>query len=306
MADRTVFLKLWAVSLLWGGNYVASAYMLRDFSPIFLSFARLVVMSLFLISVAIINKSMRWPTKREWGLLLIVGITGTLINQLFYFTGLQESTPGNAALIIALSPITTTLLARIFLKEMFTAQKLVGAIVALVGVVCIVLFGGKELGISHGDVFLLAAMLGMSASLLFIRKLTSAMSAYEVTIYSTVIGTILMSPAVAVEAVAGDLHASDQLMMWVLLVCVAVIGQGLAGFWWNSGIAAAGASVSAMFMNIPPFIAIIVSHFVLGDPILLTQIGGGILILTGVAITNMKRKRRLPREPKAGLGVKGA
>ncbi|MCA0757067.1 DMT family transporter [Paenibacillus sp. N4] len=303
MRERTVFLKLWGVSLLWGGNYVASAYMLRDFSPIFLSFARLVVMSLFLISVAIINKSMRRPTKREWGLLLMAGITGTLINQLFYFTGLQESTAGNAALIIALSPIATTLLSRIFLKETITGQKLAGAVMALIGVVCIVLYGGKELGISHGDVYLLVAMLGMSVSLLFIRKLTTGMSSYEVTIYSTVIGTILMSPAVAVEAVNGDLHASHQVFMWALLVCVAVIGQGLAGFWWNSGIAVAGASMSAMFMNIPPFIAIIVSHFVLGDPILLAQIGGGVLILAGVAITNLKR--RLPPEPKAGLGVKG-
>ncbi|MFB9329378.1 DMT family transporter [Paenibacillus aurantiacus] len=304
MSDRTVYFKLWGVSLLWGGNYVASAYMLRDFSPIFLSFARLVVMSLFLISVALINKSMRKPTAREWGLLLMAGITGTLINQLFYFTGLRESTAGNAALIVALSPIATTLLSRIFLKEAITGQKLTGAIVALIGVVCIVLYGGKELGISHGDVFLLIAMLGMSVSLLFIRKLTSAMSSYEVTIYATVIGTILMSPAVAVEAMNGDLHASHRVLTWVLLVCVAVIGQGLAGFWWNSGIAVAGASMSAMFMNIPPFIAIIVSHFVLGDPILLAQLGGGVLILAGVAITNMRR--RLPREPKTDFGVKGA
>ncbi|WP_426452521.1 DMT family transporter [Paenibacillus sp. S-38] len=304
MPDRTVLLKLWGVSLLWGGNYVASAYMLRDFSPIFLSFARLVVMSCFLISVALIHQSMRRPTRREWGLLLMAGITGTLINQLFYFTGLQESTAGNAALIIALSPIATTLLSRVFLKEAITGQKLAGTVVALIGVVCIVLYGGKQLGISHGDVYLLAAMLGMSVSLLFIRKLTTAMSSYEVTIYSTVIGTLLMSPAVAVEALSGDLHISHQVFTWVLLVCVAVIGQGLAGFWWNQGIASAGASMSAMFMNIPPFIAIIVSHFVLGDPILLAQLGGGVLILAGVAITNMRR--RLPREPKAGLDVKGA
>lgn len=304
MSDRTVWLKLWGVSLLWGGNYVASAYMLRDFSPIFLSFARLVVMSLFLLSVAIVNKSMRWPNKREWGLLLMAGITGTLINQLFYFTGLRESTAGNAALIIALSPIATTLLSRMFLKESITKQKLIGAIVALLGVVCIVLYSGKQLGISHGDVYLLAAMIGLSVSLLFIRKLTTAMTSYEVTIYSTVIGTILMSPAVTVEAFNGDLHASHQLHTWLLLVCVAVIGQGLAGFWWNQGIAVAGASMSAMFMNIPPFVAIIVSYFVLGDPILVAQIGGGLLILTGVAITNMKR--RLPREPNAGLSVEGS
>ncbi|TVY07828.1 DMT family transporter [Paenibacillus cremeus] len=291
MPDRTVLWKLWGVSLLWGCNYVASAYMLRDFSPILLSFARLVVMSLFLISVAAVNKSLRRPTSREWGLLLFAGIFGTLINQLFYFTGLQHSTAGNAALIVALSPIATTLLSRMFLKEQVTWVKFLGAIVALIGVVCIVLYGGKSLGISKGDVYLLLAMLGMSVSLLFIRKLTNGMTSYEVTIYSTVIGTILMTPAVAFEAFQGSFHWSHHIMTWVLLISVAVIGQGLAGFWWNQGIAEVGASTSAMFMNIPPFIAIIVSFFLLGDPIRAAQIGGGVLILAGVAIANLKRRQ---------------
>jgi drug/metabolite transporter (DMT)-like permease len=299
MPDRTVLWKLWGVSLLWGCNYVASAYMLRDFSPILLSFARLVVMSLFLLSVAAVNKSMRRPSFREWWLLLFAGIFGTLFNQLFYFTGLQYSTAGNAALIIALSPIATTLLSRMFLKEEITWLKLSGAIVALLGVVCIVLYGGKTLGISKGDLYLLLAMLGMSISLLFIRKLTQGMTSYEVTIYSTVIGTILMSPAVAFEAFHGPFHWSHQVLTWVLLISVAVIGQGLAGFWWNQGIAVVGPSTSSMFMNIPPFIAIIVSFFVLGDPIRAAQIAGGILILAGVAIANMKRRQ--PQVSSAGI-----
>ncbi|MBM7563158.1 DMT family transporter [Paenibacillus sacheonensis] len=292
MPDRTVISKLWGVSLLWGGNYVASAYLLRDFSPILLSFSRLVVMSLFLISVALINGAMRRPTKREWLLLLFAGISGTLVNQLFYFTGLKHSTAGNAALIVALSPIATTLLSRIFLKETITWLKFAGSVTALVGVVCIVLYGGKSLGISLGDVYLLIAMLGLSVSLLFIRKLTVGMTSYEITIYSTVIGTILMSPTVGFEALNGQSHWSHQPLNWLLLIGVAVIGQGLAGFWWNRGIAVVGPSVSAMFMNIPPFVAIVVSHFVLGDEIRAAQIGGGVLILAGVAIANWKPRAR--------------
>ncbi|WP_276352299.1 DMT family transporter [Cohnella caldifontis] len=291
MPDRSVIGKLWGVSLLWGCNFVASAYMLREFSPILLSFARLVVMSLFLLSVAAIHKSLRKPTPREWGLLLFAGIFGTLINQLFYFKGLEDSTAGNASLIVALAPIATTLLSRVFLKETVTPLKLAGAILALIGVAGIVLYGGKSFGASAGDVYLLLAMLGMSVSLLFIRQLTNALSSYEVTIYSTVIGTVLMAPAVGVEAFQGNFHWSHHVLTWVLLVGVAVIGQGLAGFWWNQGIAVVGPSASAMFMNIPPFIAIVVGYLVLGDPIRAAQIGGGILILAGVTIANLKPKQ---------------
>lgn len=284
-----MLLKLFGVSLLWGFNYVASAYMLRDFSPIFLSFVRLVVMSLFLLSVAAVHRNLKRPTKREWMLLLYAGVFGTLFNQFFYFTGLQYSTAGNAALIIALSPIATTLLSRLFLKEALTWMRVAGALVAFFGVGGIVLYGGAAFGISKGDVYLFLSMLGMSIGLLFVRKLTVAMSSYEVTIYSTLIGTMLMMPTAAWEASRGQFHASHHALTWLLLITVAVIGQGLAGFWWNQGIAVVGPSTSSMFMNIPPFIAVLVGFLVLGDPIHLAQIAGGFLILIGVAVSNMKR-----------------
>ncbi|UJF32477.1 DMT family transporter [Paenibacillus hexagrammi] len=289
MTNSNIYLRLLGVSLLWGGNYVASAYLLRDFSPIFLSYSRLVLTSIFLLSIGLISKKMRRPTKQEWFILLFAGLFGTLFNQFFYFIGLQYSTAGNASLIIALSPVATTFLARLFLKETITLNKLSGAGLALIGVVLIVAFGGKAMGISQGDILILLAMLALSVSLLFIRKLSATMPSYDITILATVIGTVLMTPAALWEASQGHMHISLHLTTWLLLTCVAVFGQGLAGFWWNQGISVVGASTSSMFMNIPPFVAIIVAYFVLGDSISAAQIGGGVLILLGVTISNYRK-----------------
>lgn len=288
MSDRIILLRLFGVSLLWGCNYVASAYLLRDFSPIFLSFSRLLLTSLFLITIGLVNGRMRRPSFQQWIILLFAGFFGTLLNQIFYFTGLQDSTAGNAALIIGLTPIATIFLARIFLDETITVYKISGAALALVGVGLIVVFGGKSIGISKGDIYLLSAMLALSVSLLFIRKLTVTMTSYDVTILATVIGTVLMMPAAVVEAAQGHMHISVHLTMWIVLSSAAIFGQGLAGFWWNQGIAVVGASTSSMFMNIPPFVAIIVAFLVLGDSIQVAQIAGGILILAGVAISNRR------------------
>ncbi|WP_176706449.1 DMT family transporter [Paenibacillus hemerocallicola] len=288
MKDRIVLFRLLGVSLLWGFNYVASAYLLRDFSPIFLSYSRLLLTSLFLITVGVIGGKMKRPTGRDIALLIFAGFFGTLLNQFFYFTGLQGSTAGNASLIIALSPVATIFLARLFLGESITVYKLAGSLIALAGVALIVLFGGKALGISHGDVYLLLAMLALSVSLLFIRRLTRSMASYDITILATVIGTILMTPAAVMEGIQGHLHVSAHATMWIILAAAAIFGQGLAGFWWNQGISAVGASTSSMFMNIPPFVAIVVAYFVLGDPIRPAQIAGGVLILLGVALSNYK------------------
>ncbi len=290
MSERIILLRLFGVSILWGFNYVAGAYLLRDFSPIFLSYSRLFLISIFLVSVACISKKIKRPTRRELLLLLFAGIFGTLLNQTFYFTGLQGSTAGNAALIIALSPIATILLARIFLGESITLFKLLGAVMALVGICFIVLFGGASIGISKGNVYLLLAMFSLSVSLLFIRKLSVTMSSYDITILGTVIGTLLMTPAAVVEAVKGLTQTSTHIWMWIILVCTAIFGQGLAAFWWNQGISAVGASTSSMFMNISPFVAIVLSFLLLGDSIQIAQIAGGTLILSGVALANRKLK----------------
>lgn len=271
---------------------MASAYLLQQFSPILLAFLRLVITSLLLVGVGKMSSGVKKPTRQEWIWLALIGITSSLMYQIFYFIGLADSSAGNAALIIALSPIATTMLARVFLKEKITVFKLIGALVALFGVAIIVLNGGKVSGISHGDFFVLLAMVMLAVSVLFIRQATVTMNSVDVTIYSTIIGTTLMIPATAFEFMQGNLHASSHASAWGLLIGMALIAQGLAGLWWNRGISAVGASASAMYMNIPPFVAIIVAYLVLGDPVRMTQIAGGLLIVLGVAVSNRKARLR--------------
>ncbi|WP_027417194.1 DMT family transporter [Aneurinibacillus terranovensis] len=289
--QKSALLGLFGVSLLWGCNYVVSAFLLRAFSPIFLSFARISMTSLFLFFVALKVGGLRRPTKHEWFLLAGTGIFGTLFNQIFYFTGLHQSTASNAALIIAMSPVATTILERIFLKVPLTLTKVIGALFGLGGVIVIVGFQGESLGVTSGDLYLLFAMLALSISLLFIRGLTHSMSSYAVTIFSTILGSILMAPAAAGEAIFGHIEMSHSLLFWMLMCTAGIIAQGMAGFWWNRGVSVVGAGTASMFMNIPPFIALIVGHWVLGDAIRTAQVIGGFLVLSGVFIANQSSFR---------------
>jgi drug/metabolite transporter (DMT)-like permease len=287
VGHNKAFISLFLVSILWGCNYPVSAYLLQEFSPVFLSTVRICFTSLFLIIVAIIHEGMKRPTKSEWKYLIGVGIFGTLLNQIFYFTGLQHTTPANASLIIAMTPIATILLERIIFKVKFTIKIATGALISLFGVFSIIGVANGSFGISWGDFNILIAMLCLSISLLFIRGLAKTMPSFVITIYATVLGSVIMIPAAGVENVVSGSVVSHSLFMWILLICAGIFAQGLAGFWWNSGVAKVGAGKASMFMNIQPFVAILASHFILGNRIMLTQIIGGILVLLGVFIANM-------------------
>lgn len=280
-------ISLTIVSVLWGLNYPASAYLLQGFSPVVLSTIRICSTSLFLITVAFIHKGVRKPTLAEWKLLIGAGIFGTLINQTFYFTGLHHTTPSNASLIIAMAPIATIFLERVVYKEKLTMKKTSGAIISLIGVFSIIGVANGSFGVSIGDLNIVVSMLCLSISLLYIRALTKTLSSYIITIYATTLGSVLMIPAAGVEAVVAGSRFGDTYLMWALIISAGIIAQGIGGFWWNKGVAEVGAGTASMFMNIQPFVAILASHFFLGDPILLNQIIGGILVLLGVFIANM-------------------
>jgi drug/metabolite transporter (DMT)-like permease len=186
-----------------------------------------------------------------------------------------------------LAPIATILLERIIFKVKFTIKKSAGAMISLIGVFSIIGVANGALGISWGDFNILIAMLCLSISILFIRGLAKTMDTFIITVYSTVLGSVLMIPAAGVENLVSGSVISHSLLMWILLAFAGVIAQGVAGFWWNKGVAKVGAGTASMFMNIQPFVAILASHFILGNHISLNQIIGGILVLLGVFIANM-------------------
>jgi drug/metabolite transporter (DMT)-like permease len=285
--NTKALISLFWVSILWGCNYPVSAYLLEGFSPVFLSTVRICFTSLFLIFVAVIHKGIRKPTFTEWKYLLGAGIFGTLFNQTFYFIGLKHTTPSNASLIIAMAPRATILLERIIFKIKLTVKKAIGALISLFGVFSIIGVANGTFEISWGDINIVIAMLCLAISLIFIRSLSKTMNSYIITIYATVLGSVLMVPAAGVEGAVSGMVISHSLYFWILLCCAGVLAQGVAGFWWNKGVAEVGAGTASMFMNIQPFVAILASHFVLGERILMTQIIGGIFVLLGVFIANM-------------------
>lgn len=298
-SSKSAFIGLFAVTVLWGISYVLSAYLLRGFSPVLLSFLRILVTGLILLAISR-AQPLQQPTRTEWLLLLASSFFFTFIQQPLYFLGLQYSTAANGALIYAVAPLATLLLEAIFFRVRLEGRKLGGAVLGFSGVLAIVASGRTAFGVSIGDLYLIIAMLGFSISLLFIPRLSQRLSAFTVNLYSTLVGGTLMLPIAAGEGMLGKLEASGEGMMWVLLVVASLLNV-LAGWWWTRGVAVVGAGTASLFNNLPPFIALLAGYLILGDAIEVTQFLGGFIILAGVFISNYTWNRK----PEAGVGKSG-
>nr|WP_279665305.1 DMT family transporter [Ectobacillus ponti] len=277
---------------LWGSNFVFGSMLIQEFSPIPLAAVRLICTSLFLLAYAWFAKKFTRIRAREGMLLLALGMVGTLMNQTAFFSGLRTTDATTAALILSLSPLVTGLLAAVFLKETFTLKMLAGSIVALIGVFFVV--GKGTVALSGGVGFMFLAMLTFSSSMIFMRKLTEKLDSFITTVYATTVGTIMLAP---VSLLQGPIHLSHHMWAWLLLVGSAIVMQGICGLIWNRQLQVVGAGNAAMFLNLQPFVTMLVGFALLGTKVTLPQTAGAALIIGGVLVSQWKTRRK-PLEAK--------
>ena len=59
----------------------------------------------------------------------------------------------------------------------------------------------------------------------------------------------------------------------------------VAHVWWYEGVKAVGPSRAAAFMNLQPIVGVLLAWVMLREAVAWPEIGGGVLVLLGVALT---------------------
>jgi drug/metabolite transporter (DMT)-like permease len=275
---RSYLLLLLCVTL-WGCNFVFGSILVKHFPPLHLSAFRLGTTTLFLCAYAAATRRFTRLTARDILYMLPLAVVGYLMNQVAFFTGLQTTGATTAALILSLSPICTALLARLFLKEPFTLRMAIGSVIALAGVFFVV-GNGSGLHISVGIWLMVVAMATFSVSVILMRKLTESLDAFAATVYSTILGFGFILPTALWREPHAPLHAPW--WSWLLLIGTALVIQGICSLIWNGQLRQVGAAKASIFLNLQPFVAMILGFLLIGTPITLIQTVGSALIVGGV------------------------
>ncbi|CAH0119696.1 hypothetical protein PAE9249_02202 [Paenibacillus sp. CECT 9249] len=286
---RTYLLLLFCATLC-GSNFVLGSLLLQAFPALYLSAYRLMVSSAFLLVYLVATRGMTKITLRDSVYLVPFVLIGMLLHQVSFFTGLRTTDATTASLILSLAPIFTALFARLFLKEPLTKRMAAGSIVSLAGVFFVVGPGGSMgTAITEGVWIMFICMLAFSGSVILMKKLTERMDAFVATVYTTLLGCISVYPV----AVWSEPHVqvSPHFWWWVLLVGSALLIQGLCAVIWNAQIRKVGAAKASLFLNLQPFVAMILGYITLGTPISLTQVAGSVLIISGVVLATVQGQR---------------
>ncbi len=129
--------------------------------------------------------------------LAICGIFGVAINQLFFFEGLNLTTPINAAIVMTINPILVILLSFFIIKEAITFRKSLGVLLGLTGAAILILKGGSvDFSSNHqtGNLFVFINASSYGLYLVFVKPLMQKYHLITVLFYVFGFGLLYVTP----------------------------------------------------------------------------------------------------------------
>ena len=277
-------------AVVWGASFIATKIALAEISPITIVWLRFLMGVVILGMAVILRKQFALPNKSEWGYFALLGFLGITFHQWLQSNGLKTSEAGTTAWIVATTPIFMALLGWLILKEKLNGIKILGIVLAFMGVLLVVSHGNiASISIGKfgapGDVLILISAINWAVFSALSRRGLKTYSASLMIFYVMLLGWIFSSVLFIGSGTYIEIPALS-LNGWLGVTFLGVLCSGLAYIAWYDALQVLSTANTGVFLYIEPLIAVVVAFFVLGEPITVASLIGGGVILFGVWLVN--------------------
>jgi drug/metabolite transporter (DMT)-like permease len=279
------------MAVIWGVNFSVVKVGLRAIDPLPFAALRVLLAAVVLIALAALTRGATLPPRRDIVALAGLGIIGNGIYQLLFIAGLQHTSAGIAALLIAAGPAWIAVMSRLMGREQLPARGWIGIGLQMIGVACVVGSAGSG---GTGSGALLGAALIAAGSATW-ATFTVLLQPYSVRVHPFQLSAITMvSGAIVclVVAVPGLLHTQWSTVgigAWGALVYASIGSMVLAYLLYYHGIRMLGATRTAVYGNLQPLVALAVAALVLGERPTGWQLLGAAFIMAGLLMSRTTR-----------------
>ncbi|MEM6262447.1 MAG: DMT family transporter [Bacteroidota bacterium] len=276
----------------WAGNFFWTVPVLQHVAPLEAANLRYGIAGGLLLLLVLFSQRIPWDRiKANWKGILGVALSGIILFNYTYFRGMQDTSPMNASLIVGLNPVTTLILSIWMLQVRPTVRQIIGSIISLVGVSVVIVQGKWEnlihFNLNPGDFWILGANVCFAMNHVLVKKYLSSLSPLIITLTTSLIGWVFFVLVSGSSLVAKEPSTFPE-SFWIPMLCIGALGTTFAYIFWNRGIVQIGPDKSALFLNLIPVLAACYS-IVLGKPLTMAQIIGGLLVIIGILVAQNPR-----------------
>lgn len=187
---------LLGANLIYGANYIiAKGIMPGKLSPNAFVFIRLACCVVLFWSIKFLFVKEK-VERKDFLRLALCGLLGAAANMLFFFHGINLTSPVDASIIMTVTPVIVLIFSFLILKEPLTKNRLIGIAIAGIGAVFLILYGNKVAGTSSfiGNLFVFLNALSYGLYLVIVKTLMRKYNAITVISWMFLFGLIFVSP----------------------------------------------------------------------------------------------------------------
>lgn len=279
--------------LVWSFSFLAAARLRQDLGLTEALVARFLPVLLGAGAILLLRRPARIP-RAAWPKVVWMGLLAVPVYNLSFFHGLKTVPSGTAALVIALNPVFTAVLARVFLGEPFGWRRVAGLFLALAGVFVVIRFGTEravDWPYLSSALLLSLAPLSWAVYTVIGRTIPEGSDPLDTTWALLVVGSLPVL-LLARPATFRVLASSPPALASALFLAVPCTLFGFTAWLWALQRLPAGETAAFVFLN-PPLAnlwAWLFEDAVLKPPFLL----GACVLLAGVALIVLPSRRGSP------------
>ncbi|MFO2464299.1 DMT family transporter [Pseudomonas sp. 15FMM2] len=291
--ERTTYFKLAAVTMIWGGTFVAGRFLAADLDPLVIASLRFGLASLALsLFMAFARIPLVCPDPAQMARLMVLGLFGIFFYNLCFFYGLHFINASRASLIVALNPAVIGLASWWFFKERLGRGKVLGIALCLGGAGAViasrnpqVLQGTADAWV--GDLLIFGCVVSWGVYSLCSRSLNQSLGPLQTVTWSILLGTLMLGVVTLVTGrVTVEAMSAIRLPQLLALLYLGVLGSALAYIGYYDGIRRIGATRAGVFIALNPLTAVVCGALLLGEPLTAPMCLGGAVILLGIYLCN--------------------
>jgi drug/metabolite transporter (DMT)-like permease len=291
-------LALIALVVFWGANFSLVKLALRDLNPLAFTALRFLLASGVLWVFLKVGGDRVRINRLHWLAVTGLGFIGTTAYQTLFIYGIDWTFAGNASLMLATTPVFTTLLSLVFRQERSCLTAVFGVGLSVLGIALVVLGGSAGVGFGagtlRGDLSVLVAAAAWSVYTVGSVPLVHRYGVIPVTAATMWVGTAGLL-IVSLPALVGQDWAAVHPVSWLAVLYSGVFAIATAYFLWYFCIRQIGSTRTAVYTNFTPVVALLVAWQALGEvPTALQVAGAGGIIAGSILVRAGKIERAQP------------
>ena len=279
MRKNLAIAGLIAVTVIWGGGFVASDMALESLRPFQIMTIRFLLASLLMGTASIRKLKCMKSGEIRAGILMGAAL---FVGFAFQIVGLQYTTPSKNAFLTALNVVMVPFIAFVILKKKVGARSIAGAVMAIVGVGLLSLEKNLTLGI--GDALTLVCAAGFAFQIFFTSEFVKKYRAVALN-FVQMLTAVLLSFVSLFLFQETEFHVTAK--GWLSVLYLGVISTALCYLLQTASQKYVDETKAAIILSMESVFGTLFSILILHEQVTLRMVCGCVIILVAVIVSNL-------------------